>query len=202
MEIKKFDLKTHNLDSVADLILSAYSEGGRNITYDGRSRRMVKDLIDTGGNFLGHENIYLCFSDDNTAGLVIGYTGKTGSKLKALFNLLINLRLTQMLNYLIVDSQLFHTGYTPNIEEDDFYISVLVVDEKYRNRGIGTFILQEAIGIAKEKGCKKIILDVDKDNLIAQSLYKKFGFISYKEDHHYKSGAANENICTMVYSLS
>jgi len=202
MEIKKFDLKTHNIHSVADLILSAYSEGRSNVPYDDKSKQMVHDLMEAGNNFLGHENIYLCFSKDELTGLLIGYSGKTGSKLKALFDLLIKLRLTQMLNYLIVGSPLFHTGYTPYLEEDDFYISVLVVDEKYRNQGIGTFLLNEAILIGKEKSCKNLILDVDIDNEIAKSLYNKFGFITRKEDNQLHFSSAPEDICTMEYRLS
>jgi len=201
MRINKFDLKTHNIHSVADLILSAYSEGGKNIPYDEKSRRMVQDLIEAGNNFLGHENIYLCMSKDEIAGLVIGYSGKAGSKLKVLFDLLIKLRLTQMLNYLIVGSQLFHIGYTPYLEEDDFYISVLVVDKKYRNQGIGTFLLNEGILIAREKNCKNVVLDVDNDNEMAKSLYKKFGFITRKEDHQLQPSTAIDDICTMEYRV-
>ena len=200
MEIKKFDLKTHSLRSVANLILSAYSKGGNNIPYDEKSRRLVQDLIEAGNNFLGHENIYLCVSKDEIAGLVIGYCGKSGSKIKVLLDLFIKLRLTQMLNYLIVGSQLFHSGYTPYLEEDDFYISVLVVDEKYRSQGIGTFLLKEGILIAREKNCKNVVLDVDNDNEIAKSLYKKFGFITRK-DQQLQSSTVSEEICTMEYRV-
>ena len=200
MEIKKVDLKTHSLRSVANLILSAHSKGGNNIPYDEKSRRLVQDLIEAGNNFLGHENIYLCVSKDEIAGLVIGYCGKSGSKIKVLLDLFIKLRLTQMLNYLIVGSQLFHSGYTPYLEEDDFYISVLVVDEKYRSQGIGTFLLKEGILIAREKNCKNVVLDVDNDNEIAKSLYKKFGFITRK-DQQLQSSTVSEEICTMEYRV-
>lgn len=199
MKIKKFDLKTHNIHSVADLILSAYREGVSILPDDEKPSRMVQDLIEVGNNFLGHENIYLCFSKNDIAGLVIGYSGKAGSKLKVLLELLIKLRLTQLLNYLIVGSQLFHTGYTPYLEEDDFYISVLVVDEKYRNQGVGTSLLNKAILIAKERKCRNVILDVDNDNEIAKSLYKKFGFITRKEDYQLQPGGIAEGICTMEY---
>ena len=113
----------------------------------------------------------------------------------AFLNLLIKLRLTQMLNYLIVGSQLFHIGYTPYLEEDDFYISVLVVDKKYRNQGIGTFLLNEGILIAREKNCKNVVLDVDNEgksdskdvDLVHQILDKKIiknkgGFGTYKNE--------------------
>jgi len=202
MKIRKFDRKTDNIGIVADLILRAYSEGGQNISYDENSKQIVQDFVDTGNNFIGHENIYLCLTDNCLAGLVIGYTGKSYSKLKTLFDLLFKLRLTQILNYLIISSQLFDTAYTPYLEEDDFYISVIVVDKQYRNRGIGAYLLKETIMIAKEKGCKKIVLDVDKDNITAQSLYKKFGFVSYEEDKRKNSSKINENNYTMFYNLS
>lgn len=202
MKIRKFDIQTHDLNTVSDLILQAYSEAGQTILYDDNSIQIVKDLVETGNNFLGHENIYLCYSKNTISGLIIGYTGKSYSKVKTLFVLLIKLKLTQILNYLLVGSQLFDAIYTPNLNEDDFYISVIVVDEKYRGQGIGAFMLSEAVKIAKEKDCKKIVLDVDKDNLIAQSLYKRFGFIDINENLEYQSKNPESNYCSMEYILN
>lgn len=202
MEIKKFKLNSDDIDIVADLILSAYSEGGQNISYDNNSKQIVKDLVEIGNNFIGHENIYLCLVNNDTAGLIIGYTGKSYSRLNTLIGLLIRLKLTQILNYLIISSQLFDSTYTPYLKENDFYISVIVVDEKYRQRGIGTYLLEQTILLAKEKRCKKIILDVDRDNMAAQSLYHKFGFILQNSDHQKQITKLNDNNFTMVYSLS
>ncbi len=202
MEIRKFDVQTHDLNTVSDLILQAYSESGQEISYDENSRQIVKDLVEIGNNFLGHENIYLCFSDNTVSGLVIGYTGKSYSKVQTLFGLLIRLKLSQVISYLLIGSQLFDAIYTPNLKEDDFYISVIVVDEEYRNMGIGAFMLKEAVRIAKEKECNKIVLDVDRDNTAAQSLYKKFGFIKINESLKYKSQNSESNYCSMEYTLS
>ena len=94
MEIRKFDRKTDNIGIVADLILRAYSQGEQNLSYDENSKQIVQDFVETGNNFIGHENIYLCLTDNILAGLVIGYTGKSYSKLKTLFDLLFKLKLT------------------------------------------------------------------------------------------------------------
>ena len=201
MEIKKFDREIDDIAIVADLILRAYSDSGQEVSYDENSKQIVQDFIETGNNFISYENIHVCLKEDNIAGLVIGYTGKSYSKIKTLLNLLLKLRLTQIFNYLIISSQLFDAAYTPYLEEDDFYISVIVVDEKYRNQGIGTLLLNYAVEIAKEKGCKKIVLDVDKDNETAQSLYKKFGFISIQEKPQKKINSDSENLQTMQYNL-
>lgn len=62
-------------------------------------------------------------------------------------------------------------------------------------------LLNHAVEIAKEKGCNKIVLDVDKNNETAQSLYKRFGFISLKEERHMKLNHDSENLQTMQYNL-
>lgn len=202
MQIRQFNPVNDNIEIVADLIISAYGGIEGNISYDNNSRRIVIDLIESGNNFLGKENIYLCVTDNTLCGLAIGYTGRPWSRIKTLFDLLMRLKLFHIVNYLIISSQLFDKAYTPNLTEDDFYISVIAVDEKYRNRGIGTFLLKEMTAVAKEKNCRKIVLDVDKDNTAALSLYEKFGFRYaelYENNIHANTG---DNGCTMIYSLN
>ena len=68
--------------------------------------------------------------DDNISGLIVCYAGKSGGKLQALLRLLIELRLRKLLSLIILNAELLHTGYTPELSEEDFYISLLVVDEE------------------------------------------------------------------------
>ena len=199
MKIRKFDLNSDDLNAVAELILLAYNDGGHAILYDENSKQIVQELIETGNNFVGHENIYLYFEENIIAGLFIGYTGKSYSKVKTLFDLLIKLKLNQVISYLLVGSQLFDTIYTPNIREDDYYISVIVVDQSYRNQGIGALMLSEATQIAKHKGCNKVVLDVNHENVVALSLYKKFGF---KETSEYQAMRFDNEFLSMEYILS
>ncbi len=60
-------------------------------------------------------------------------------------------------------------------------------------------MLQEAVRIAKQKDCKRIVLDVNQDNTVAKSLYNKFGF---KEISHNKSGNLDNEYYSMEYVLS
>lgn len=50
------------------------------------------------------------------------------------------------------------------------------IKPKYRSQGIGTKLINS---ILKECGSQRIILSTERDNLVAQALYRKFGF---KED--------------------
>ena len=63
-----------------------------------------------------------------------------------------------------------------DINDDDFYIAEIAVDEKFRGRGIGRKIILDAIDYAKAKNYRRVILDADFRNSSAKSLYEKLGF--------------------------
>jgi GNAT superfamily N-acetyltransferase len=56
----------------------------------------------------------------------------------------------------------------------------MVVMSKSRREGIGSKLIDYAIGEAKKEGCKRITLLADVENIKAQSLYQKKGFVKSK----------------------
>ncbi len=56
------------------------------------------------------------------------------------------------------------------------YVSRMIVKKEYRNRGIGSEILEFLIRKAKEMGFSEKTIGVDKDNENALHLYRKYGF--------------------------
>ncbi|HSC34969.1 MAG TPA: GNAT family N-acetyltransferase, partial [Thermodesulfobacteriota bacterium] len=67
-------------------------------------------------------------------------------------------------------------SFTPDIEDDEYYISALTVDERHRRKGIGSLLLRRTIETARIKNCKSVVLEVEGGNEPAIGLYKKFGF--------------------------
>lgn len=61
-------------------------------------------------------------------------------------------------------------------DQDACYISYLAVEENYRNKGIGTALIKFACDYAWNRNFKKILLEVDYDNVGARKLYQKLGF--------------------------
>lgn len=55
-------------------------------------------------------------------------------------------------------------------------INNLAVREDYRGEGIGSFMLDDMIKVAKELNLSGLTLEVNENNAVAISLYKKFGF--------------------------
>ena len=174
MEITKFDLKAHDIGRVADLIVNARTDDDE--TDPWKSRAMVTDLIRAGNNFLGHENILISRSGHEITGLAIGYRGTGKNELATLLRLLVSLRMGEFLSYLTLMARLLQGGFTPGIEDDEFYISALAVDERYRGKGIGSLLLNRIIETARSKNCRNVVLEVDGDNEPAIGLYRKFGF--------------------------
>jgi ribosomal protein S18 acetylase RimI-like enzyme len=172
-EIRKFDLKVHDVRRVAALIVNAQRDGDADPR---RSHGMVIDLIRAGNNFLGHENILVSCSGSDITGLAIGYRGSGKDELATLLRLLISLRLSEFVSYLTLTARLLHGSFTPEIGDDEYYISALAVDERYRRRGIGSLLLGRSIESARDKNCRNIVLEVDRGNGPAISLYRKFGF--------------------------
>lgn len=55
-------------------------------------------------------------------------------------------------------------------------VDELVVDSKYRNRGIGKMLMSKIEKIAKEHGCKRLELDSAFHRTIAHEFYERSGF--------------------------
>lgn len=71
----------------------------------------------------------------------------------------------------------FDTGdsdYT--VSGERVYVSRMIVKKEYRNKGIGSEILRFLIEKASEMGYTEMTVGVDKDNINALHLYKKYGF--------------------------
>ena len=71
----------------------------------------------------------------------------------------------------------FDTGdpdYT--VPDRRVYVSRMIVKKEYRNRGIGSEILEFLIAKARELSFSEMSIGVDKDNINALHLYNKYGF--------------------------
>lgn len=62
------------------------------------------------------------------------------------------------------------------VDSKTVYLSYLAVNEKCRDQGIGTKMINHARQICKNEGYSYVLLKVDNDNTEAERLYKKLGF--------------------------
>ncbi|MBS0272314.1 MAG: GNAT family N-acetyltransferase [Proteobacteria bacterium] len=55
------------------------------------------------------------------------------------------------------------------------------VTKKFQNQGIGTWMIQQAITMGKEKGCKIVQLTTNKKRFLSKTFYEKLGFTASHE---------------------
>lgn len=60
---------------------------------------------------------------------------------------------------------------------DEAHITNIAVDPKYRGKGIGKKLVEGLLEELKKLNITRVTLEVRRSNLIAQRLYKKFGFL-------------------------
>ena len=63
---------------------------------------------------------------------------------------------------------------------DDCWLEDLFVLEETRGAGLGRALLEGVVARARERGCRRVELDVDEGNTAAQALYRSVGFYSSK----------------------
>lgn len=54
-------------------------------------------------------------------------------------------------------------------------LEAIGVDKQYRNRGIGTQLIEYIINIGKQQGCTDLVLTVNEENVNAIKCYEKIG---------------------------
>ncbi|MDI9436764.1 MAG: GNAT family N-acetyltransferase [Euryarchaeota archaeon] len=176
MKFEKFDMQKHNLLKVAELIYEADTE-----TFDfffsekEKSTQVIEKLVLADVNTLNHQHIYVVVDGNNQVlGAAVIHHGKRPSFLDELKSIFKNMNLGDSLKYTLIF--ILDSIFLSDLEDQDSYLAILTVDESVRSRGIGSFILKNAIHLMKEHGSKRMVLDVDIENPGALRLYEKVGF--------------------------
>lgn len=73
---------------------------------------------------------------------------------------------------------------------DEGHITNIAVSNVYRGQGIGKYLMMGLIDFCKKSKIQNMTLEVRKSNIVAQNLYKKYGFLDcgirpnyYADDH-------------------
>lgn len=128
---------------------------------------------------IGLENIELFNNFNDT------YFNETGKRLNISKEFKDNPYINYMV-YVLGDKIVGYLSYEDIF--DRYEISNLYVLYNYRGNKIGSYLIQELINRAKLSNIKNITLEVNKGNLVAINLYKKYGFVPVAIREKYYSG--------------
>lgn len=96
------------------------------------------------------------------------------------------------------DSELIgYVGFTYVLDEME--IGNICVLKEYRRRGLAQELFKKLFVLAKESEIKKIFLEVNSNNIPAQTLYSKLGFKQYSVRKNYYGN--QQDALMMVFEL-
>ncbi|MBE2906048.1 ribosomal protein S18-alanine N-acetyltransferase [Anoxybacillus flavithermus] len=61
---------------------------------------------------------------------------------------------------------------------DEAHITNIAVLPEFRGKKLGEALMKQAMALAREEGAKTMTLEVRVSNIVAQSLYRKLGFLN------------------------
>ena len=74
---------------------------------------------------------------------------------------------------------------------DEAHINYFVVNQKYRNRGFGSYFMSYLIKKCKKINTNRLFLEVSQNNLVAQKFYNRFDFYTVGTRKNYYSDGSN-----------
>ncbi len=115
---------------------------------------------------------------DRRLGLLSGFSGQShdesGPRTVSVLLRHLGLRAVLALPAYVAARPLFE--FMDQVPGDDWYVQMVAVDPDGRGQGVGTVLMAEAERRAREAGCVRLALDVDKRNTGAQRLYERLGY--------------------------
>lgn len=178
MKFEPLNTEQHDLGKVSELIYETELEIFRSILGKNETEAVknIESLIRVGDNLFGSENIHMVSDGDHEVlGILVSFRGDEISFWKDLKAYAKILDFSGLLGYLFKGT-LINELLTARVGGEDYYISNIAVDPEFRGQGIGTCIVENALKLAKNSGCRKVILNVTLNNEKALKLYERFGF--------------------------
>ena len=73
---------------------------------------------------------------------------------------------------------------------DEAHINYFVVNQKYRERGFGSYFMNYLIKKCKKLNINRLVLEVSQDNVLAEKFYNRFDFHTVgMRKNYYKDGS-------------
>lgn len=145
-----------------------------------RVKNILGHLFIQKGNLFSFKNVFIAEFKNEIAGMILGYPSfiKERDNLKTgilLFKISMPEFIFRIKRFLLMNKEV------GKIEKNDFYISNIAIFSKFRGMGIGEKLIEFTEKIAIKNKSKRIVLDVEKENLNAINFYKHIGFGTIKE---------------------
>jgi ribosomal protein S18 acetylase RimI-like enzyme len=146
-----------------------------------RALRMLEAVWPKPGHTAAHDLCTLCVLEDAVAGALVAFASEEGDALARRF-LTVSLPRVGIWRWPAVARHLRASAdVMPAPPARALYVDALAVDESRRRRGVAQALLEDAERIATRRGLRGVALDTGLQNVAAQALYERAGFVAQGE---------------------
>lgn len=85
------------------------------------------------------------------------------------------------------------------LASDESHVLNFAIDPKYRRRGLGSKLLTNALSVLRERGIKRVFLEVREGNVPAINLYSKLGFSVCGRRKRYYSDTGEDALVMILF---
>ncbi len=167
MELSIRQAKRSEATKIAPLIYDAIGEIANRLTGEQEYDAIISaltELVTRTDNRHSYLNTYVAIQGEQLLGIVVLYDGLSVKALDA--NLIAWLKEKKVTTTIDVEAH-----------DDEYYLDTICVAPEARGLGIGTKLLAYAEQVAREKGFKKLSLNVETEKEKARALYERVGFV-------------------------
>ena len=150
------------------------------ILFGDKIKTVLQDLFHSCFNLFSFKHVYFIEVDGEKAGMILGYDWqvKKRENLRTGFLLFKKIGVNILGKFL---SLIKFNATVGRMHDGEYYISNIATYPRYRGRGMGKALILEAEKEAKMVAAKRIVLDVEKENISAVNFYLKLGYKMIKE---------------------
>ncbi len=163
-------------------------------------KQVLQELFLSTNNLFSLKNVFTIEINKELAGILLGYAWKTKKQSNLNTGILLFKKVGINLLNNIVPLLKFNSS-VGQLDKGEYYISNIAIYPKFRGKGLGKELIKKAEEEAKRKEAEKVVLDVEKENIVAIKFYTKLGYKKVKEFRVYLEKEKVLNFYRMIKEI-
>jgi len=151
------------------------SKGQYRLLLGRRATEILATAFSKPNHDLSYEHTVFAECDGEVLGMTSGYTARQHRRAsdKPLKQVAEHSALRMAVTFFVASPVL---RFLHTYADGDFYVQFLAVDERHREKGIGSRLLRALEDRARDSASTRLVIDVVNRNVVARRLYRHYGF--------------------------
>jgi ribosomal protein S18 acetylase RimI-like enzyme len=140
-----------------------------------RHEALLRHLLGVPGTLYSADLTLLAETEKAVAGMLLGYTARETAERATATRRAVRRFLGLRYYPCVARLSIVHRAL-PAVADDEYLVAHVAVEPAFRGHGVGGELVCIAAGRARRSDCRRVVLDVRENNLVAIGFYEKLGF--------------------------